>query len=279
LGRRWNVDPVVKEWQSTYVVFLNNPIYFTDPFGNDEPERKLAVKRAKEHYEKRTKYAYSSNVIPGGKGDCSGVISDCLFFAGYLNHRNNKGVPNGKNGYYNNGVALIVASSTEITYQQIEVGSIVTFRTARSDHQGPNGKYDHIGIVSNVSYENGKIINFDFIHISSKGVYEMNWDFRKGKSSWSLDQLKLTGVYKWDKEDGGTKKNSSGYSINESFLMSLIQSHIDKMSEPFFKYLSEYKKIINELDLNIWEKYNPIAKMPSIEARQINQQLQLEIIQ
>ncbi|HEX8548378.1 MAG TPA: hypothetical protein VF691_15565, partial [Cytophagaceae bacterium] len=33
LGRRWNIDPVNFEWQSTYAAFNNNPIYFTDPTG------------------------------------------------------------------------------------------------------------------------------------------------------------------------------------------------------------------------------------------------------
>jgi RHS repeat-associated protein len=33
LGRRWNNDPITYPWQSTYAVFNNNPIYFTDPDG------------------------------------------------------------------------------------------------------------------------------------------------------------------------------------------------------------------------------------------------------
>jgi hypothetical protein len=35
LGRRWNVDPVVKPWESNYATFSNNPILFNDPFGDD----------------------------------------------------------------------------------------------------------------------------------------------------------------------------------------------------------------------------------------------------
>ena len=33
LGRRWNVDPIVKPWESSYATFSNNPIYFIDPSG------------------------------------------------------------------------------------------------------------------------------------------------------------------------------------------------------------------------------------------------------
>lgn len=35
LGRRWNVDPVVKPWESPYATFDNNPVYYTDPDGAD----------------------------------------------------------------------------------------------------------------------------------------------------------------------------------------------------------------------------------------------------
>jgi len=33
LGRRWNVDPVVKPWESSYAAFANNPIVYNDPTG------------------------------------------------------------------------------------------------------------------------------------------------------------------------------------------------------------------------------------------------------
>jgi len=36
LGRRWNVDPIRKPWESSYATFGGNPIVFTDPFGDDE---------------------------------------------------------------------------------------------------------------------------------------------------------------------------------------------------------------------------------------------------
>lgn len=35
LGRRWNVDPVVKEHESPYACFANSPIYIIDPNGAD----------------------------------------------------------------------------------------------------------------------------------------------------------------------------------------------------------------------------------------------------
>ena len=35
LGRRWNIDPVIKEHESPYACFANNPIWFMDPNGAD----------------------------------------------------------------------------------------------------------------------------------------------------------------------------------------------------------------------------------------------------
>jgi hypothetical protein len=36
LGRRWNVDPVVKPWRSPYDAFRNCPLLFIDPNGDDD---------------------------------------------------------------------------------------------------------------------------------------------------------------------------------------------------------------------------------------------------
>ena len=33
LGRRWNTDPIIFSWQSTYSCFNNNPLLFIDPSG------------------------------------------------------------------------------------------------------------------------------------------------------------------------------------------------------------------------------------------------------
>jgi Glycosyl hydrolase 108 len=38
LGRRWNVDPVVKPYESSYATFSDNPIYLIDPNGDNAGE-------------------------------------------------------------------------------------------------------------------------------------------------------------------------------------------------------------------------------------------------
>jgi hypothetical protein len=40
IGRRWNRDPVVKEWESPYLCFSGNPIFYADPAGN-EPDKPI----------------------------------------------------------------------------------------------------------------------------------------------------------------------------------------------------------------------------------------------
>lgn len=35
LGRRWNVDPIIKEWECSYAAYSNNPIFLIDPDGLD----------------------------------------------------------------------------------------------------------------------------------------------------------------------------------------------------------------------------------------------------
>lgn len=46
LGRRWNVDPLTKYWQSGYACFNNNPIVFADPTGLDGvPKQHTAEKK------------------------------------------------------------------------------------------------------------------------------------------------------------------------------------------------------------------------------------------
>ena len=39
-GRRWNVDPIVKDWESPYLCFSGNPIYYADPNGMDPEDPK-----------------------------------------------------------------------------------------------------------------------------------------------------------------------------------------------------------------------------------------------
>jgi hypothetical protein len=35
LGRRWNIDPVIKPYESSFATFANNPLWFIDPSGAD----------------------------------------------------------------------------------------------------------------------------------------------------------------------------------------------------------------------------------------------------
>ncbi len=49
LGRRWNIDPVVKPHESPYATFANNPVMFIDPNGNNAKEYKTKEDYLKEN--------------------------------------------------------------------------------------------------------------------------------------------------------------------------------------------------------------------------------------
>jgi hypothetical protein len=40
IARRWNLDPIVKEWESPYLCFSGNPIFYADPDGLDPEDPK-----------------------------------------------------------------------------------------------------------------------------------------------------------------------------------------------------------------------------------------------
>lgn len=41
LGRRWNVDPIDKPWESGYATFYNDPVRYNDPLGLDAQDGDL----------------------------------------------------------------------------------------------------------------------------------------------------------------------------------------------------------------------------------------------
>jgi len=67
LGRRWNVDPVVKHHESPYAAFASNPIWFIDPNGADTS---FADKQAKIDFENA--YSNVNNRISGLESTISG---------------------------------------------------------------------------------------------------------------------------------------------------------------------------------------------------------------
>lgn len=48
LGKRWNIDPVIKHHESPYACFANNPIWFTDPNGADTLDLNVTNNKMKE---------------------------------------------------------------------------------------------------------------------------------------------------------------------------------------------------------------------------------------
>jgi hypothetical protein len=73
LGRRWNVDPVVKVHESPYATFANNPVWFVDPNGadtafSDNETRQLVLSYVdKNHANYNENYAKKFQELVGDK--------------------------------------------------------------------------------------------------------------------------------------------------------------------------------------------------------------------
>jgi len=176
---------------------------FIDPNGLDSADRAKLVQEAQKYVDNNPGGTYGNNpknmtptaeeVKNGEKVDCSGMVRGAQKAAG------NEDPANGKKGTLgNNGVALVVEGAEEKTVNQMENGNYVTFKTNRSSHKGPDGKFDHIGVADNVQKDaNGNVTSFDVIHSygsgSTSGPMVTGYTVSDPKS-W----LTLKGVYKWD---------------------------------------------------------------------------------
>jgi hypothetical protein len=65
IGRRWNLDPIVRPWESGYVANHNNPILFSDPNGDDpdEPAKKHKTKSGDTYSSLSKKYGVSASQL------------------------------------------------------------------------------------------------------------------------------------------------------------------------------------------------------------------------
>jgi RHS repeat-associated protein len=176
------VDPLAEVHYnfSPYAYCLDNFMRYADREGLTEEERIAAVNYALNQVYLNTSYYQL---------DCSGLVSAAIVSSGMSNPINGVGM-----GQWTNGVARIVSLSRETPLDNLQVGNVVTFRTDRSDQKGSNGEYDHIGIVSDLKYENGKIIGFTFIHTTPRsGAHKTDYYFKKGLIGFSLQK-----AYQWD---------------------------------------------------------------------------------
>lgn len=109
-----------------------------------------------------------NDLVVGKKIDCAYFIDRCFINAGYRAPRNYKG--DGSIGGFVedvtviNGVTAVVNQLPIIDQANLQRGDLITFHTSRSDHKGPNGKFDHVGFVTNVVMRGNKVVGFDYVH-------------------------------------------------------------------------------------------------------------------
>ena len=70
LGRRWNVDPVFKEYESPYACFVGNPVWYMDSSGdtviaynNDRVTKKYMKRYFKEHFGTSKMFRFSTKGV------------------------------------------------------------------------------------------------------------------------------------------------------------------------------------------------------------------------
>jgi hypothetical protein len=107
--------------------------------------------------------------IKSGEGgiDCSAFINESFKQSGYEAPNNykpqNSGTKVGDKGSWGNGVALIIDGLPIVDKDDLQIGDLVTFKSSRDDHKGPDGAFDHIGIVQSVkTNKQGTVISITY---------------------------------------------------------------------------------------------------------------------
>jgi putative chitinase len=101
LGRRFNVDPVMKVWESPYATFANNPIYYGDPSGADPTPSGLPIQKM-EPWAPGKESGSATNPI-----NSNFILNEVVFTA-------SKPIESGANPIIKDGVMRQIAPNTNI---------------------------------------------------------------------------------------------------------------------------------------------------------------------
>jgi len=252
LGRRWNVDPVTKPWESLYACLSDNPILLNDPNGDDGVPywdnsgiTKTLVIKADYHY---IKGQFDENVLVAVQKEYSNFINidyngetvNVRFEIGFKPHDEGTNLDeydgsNGQNRLLN--VEINDAAVVELAnYQEVRVdmagisGSKSHFKTPDGDLKGLEGNGVFEMKVSSISHGIGH--NIGLVH-EDGGIMNDQMSFPIVKES-----IEYPGKmdYSWV-----FAKNN----VTKSNVQNLV-NRIDEMTKQGREYWSNHPATINE---------------------------------
>ena len=208
LGRRWNLDPIIKFNQTAYGWVTNNPILYSDPIGSDSMQRAKAIVKGQEYVSKKkdgNQYGMGKKGLPGDPVDCSGLVSECV-------KAGDETDPN--HGNLGSGVLQIEANTTSVNPNNIIPGNLVTFRN------DAEGAYPyHVALISEVIKDANNNVTQITIIQSSGGVGP-NTVTISTTTEYAFKKVRIFGYYKWDTKPDSRPETSMELKMAYKFLQS-----------------------------------------------------------
>ena len=259
LGRRWNVDPVIKYHESSYAAFANNPIWFIDPSGADSAQVQKALDKGQNFVDANPsqngdQYIFGKNetngAAPGIGADCSGFVTVCVEEGNSNTGRSIPGDSDSKGRH--SGVLNIQQFLTpfERSLDDAERGHLITFYDPERDAKG--GWPYHIGIIEEVNRdEDGFIISITYQHSAgSRGPTKNTFN--------PMNSNSIMRVFKWDHIPNVSEEPRLGkrtFSDIERFFLnhhygmmnSFMYYYQETGDEDYLKEANSQQEIINEI--------------------------------
>ena len=175
LGRRWNTDPVVKPWESSYACFANNPIWFSDINGDDAGTTDLLNRSG----DKASLSRENGGTVNVGMNHCGNDKND-LDEVQVTAHRTFWD----KSKYFFKNVTKNITSSinnaavkTDIFFNNL-TGNLIIWGTATSSSIKESLKKSLVNVKKLISFDAGELTDF----LSKYSTTSLGGDGEEGRN-------------------------------------------------------------------------------------------------